>query len=289
MQLNLRRAGQDSGVNVLEFFVDGRGARVHLRLRQQRHAQHAPRHVPLGKRRRKARTALGLEHRLQLLGRAGQQDDDLAVASHHGVDVLPRRAAIGVGHHLRAVDHVGLARIVLRHLHAPRGKALVHGGQNLRVAAQPHAQRRSRSLAREVVLGGAESAGEDHDVRALEGDARRAGQVFQVVADDGLEGHRDAQLVEPRRQVERVGVLPEGRQHLRPGGNNLSNHALVLRRQPHLALPFPTIPSSISPTNGIHDVMRVFRHRSRIGRRSMSALCVSRGLLLVCRVVALQY
>ena len=86
-----------------------------------------------------------------------------------------------------------------------------------------------------------------------EGNPRRAGQVFQVVADDGLEGDRDAQLVEPRRQVERVGVLPEGRQHLRPGGNNLSNHALVLRRQPHLALVLPAIHHSQKQRNSCYE------------------------------------
>jgi hypothetical protein len=45
--------------------------------------------------------------------------------------------------------------------------------------------------------------------------------VGSVVADDGLEGNRDPEAVEPRGQVKRVGVLAVRREQLRTNGDNL--------------------------------------------------------------------
>ena len=80
------------------------------------------------------------------------------------------------------------------------------------------------ALAGEVVFGGAEAAGEDDDVGAAEGDADGGGEVVAVVADDGLEGDGDAEVVEAGGEVERVGVLAMRREHLGADGDDFSDH-----------------------------------------------------------------
>jgi hypothetical protein len=86
------------------------------------------------------------------------------------------------------------------------------------------AERGGDALAGEVVFGGAEAAGEHDDVRAVQCDADGVGEVLAVIADDGFEGDRDAELVEAGGEGKRVGVLTVGRQHLRTDGDDLSEH-----------------------------------------------------------------
>jgi hypothetical protein len=70
------------------------------------------------------------------------------------------------------------------------------------------------ALAGEVVFGGAEAAGEQDDVGAAERDADGFGEVGAVVADDGLEGDGDAEVVETGGEIEGVGVLAMRCEHL---------------------------------------------------------------------------
>ena len=80
------------------------------------------------------------------------------------------------------------------------------------------------ALAGEVVFGGAEAAGEEDDVGAVERDGDGRGEVIAVVADDGLEGDRYAEVVEACGEVEGVGVLGKRREHLGPNGDDFSDH-----------------------------------------------------------------
>ena len=105
-----------------------------------------------------------------------------------------------------------------------RGEAFVERGEDGVVGVELDAERGGDGFAGEVVFGGAEAAGEDDDVGAGERDASGAGEVREVVADDGLEGDRDAEVVEAVGEVEGVGVLAEGRQHLGAGGDDFSDH-----------------------------------------------------------------
>ena len=50
--------------------------------------------------------------------------------------------------------------------------------------------------------------------------------MVEVVADDGLEGDLDAEVVEAGGEEEGVGVLPVGREHLGAGGDDFSDHFL---------------------------------------------------------------
>ncbi len=77
------------------------------------------------------------------------------------------------------------------------------------------------ALAGEVVFGGAEAAGEDDDVGAVEGDVHGRAEVVAVVADDAFEGTGDAEVVETSGEVEGVGVLAMRREHLGANGDDL--------------------------------------------------------------------
>ena len=209
--------------------------------------------------RRQPRLALRLVHPLQLLRRPGQQNHDLPVPPHHGVDVLARRAAIGVFHHLRAVQPSACFALF-------GGIAMRRAAKRLYIAARMSLSRCSRSPSAAPTASRVRSSSvgpspprEHHNVRPRNRSLRRTGQVRQVVPDDGLERHLHAKLVQLRRQVERVGVLPERRQHLRPGSNNLSNHGLFVPSSrpeprsgevegpPHFALALAAVKPAVFP------------------------------------------
>ncbi len=142
------------------------------------------------------------------------------------VEELAGGAAVGVVEDLGAFEHVGLLGVVGRHDDAAGGEALVEAGEEIGVAMEREAEGGGDGLAGEVVLGGAEAAGEEDDVGAVEGGAGGVGEVLEVVADDGFEGDGDAEVVETGGEVERVGVLPVGGEHLGAGGDDFSDHKL---------------------------------------------------------------
>ncbi len=165
---------------------------------------------------------------LQFVGRSGQQDDDSRPSLEFGLQPLSRRRAAGVRQHDRALQHVGLLRVVVRHLQPSLREALVHRGDDFVVALQLHAQGLGDRLAREIVLGGAKSAHEDGDVGAADCGARYGGEVLAVVAHDGLEGNADSQFIEAAGEEEGIGVLPRRGQHLRADGDNFRDHEFSL-------------------------------------------------------------
>ena len=48
--------------------------------------------------------------------------------------------------------------------------------------------------------------------------------MLEHVADDGLEGDGNAEIVEALREIKGVGVLPEGCKHFGAGGDNFGDH-----------------------------------------------------------------
>jgi len=85
-------------------------------------------------------------------------------------------------------------------------------------------ERGGSGLPRKVVFGGAESSGEDYDVGAGDGRGGGVGEMSEVIADDGLEGDLDAEVVETLGEVEGVSVLAEGREHLGASCDDFSDH-----------------------------------------------------------------
>src|SRR6202042_1291925 len=95
---------------------------------------------------------------------------------------------------------------------------------NGRVGMQLEVKRGGGGFAGKIVFGGAEAAGEDDDVGAGDSDGGGAGEMREVVADDGLEGDLYAEVVEAVGEVEGVGVLTEGREHLGTDSDDFSDH-----------------------------------------------------------------
>ena len=67
-------------------------------------------------------------------------------------------------------------------------------------------ERLGDGVAGDIVFGGSEAAGENQDGGAAHGLAHLGGQAIAVVADDALGDHFDAELVQLRGEVERVGI-----------------------------------------------------------------------------------
>ena len=103
-------------------------------------------------------------------------------------------------------------------------EARLQGLEDRRVAHEAPAQGRGRGLAREVVLGGPEAAGGDHEVgpgeRGPEGRLEEAG----VVGHGDPRAHFDAQLGEPLGDPEGVGVRAQRGQELAAHGEDLGPH-----------------------------------------------------------------
>ena len=161
---------------------------------------------------------------LALVRRAGKQRDQLAIAFESGVEPLARRAAVQVGQQRCALQHVGLLQVVLRHRNPPGGGAGVQRSNLRSVAAQCDRKRFRRSFAGQVVFGRSQSAHHDQNVDAAQRRAKSVHQVLAPVADDGLECDRNAEFIQLLRDVERVGVLAKGSEHLGADGNDLAFH-----------------------------------------------------------------
>ena len=111
------------------------------------------------------------------------------------------------------------------------GGARGQGDDEVGVAAQLEGQRFADGFAGEVVFRGAEAAHDDQNVNAGEGGADGVDQVALAVTDDGFEGDGDAEGVEPLCQVEGVGVLTEGGEHLGADGDDFGFHRAVISGQ----------------------------------------------------------
>ena len=144
-----------------------------------------------------------------------------------GVEPLAGGAAVGVFEEDGAVEDVGLFGVVGGHGDLAGGESLVERGEDGGVGAEVDVECGGGGFAGEVVFGGAEAAGEDDDVGAGDGDGGGAGEVREVVADDGLEGDLYAEVVEAVGEVEGVGVLTVGREHLGAGSDDFSDHGVV--------------------------------------------------------------
>ena len=92
------------------------------------------------------------------------------------------------------------------------------------VAAEGERESFGDGFAGEIVFGGAEAAHEDENVNAAEGGVDGVDEILAAVADDGFEGDGNAELVEFFREIEGVGVLAEGGEHLGADGDDFTFH-----------------------------------------------------------------
>ena len=225
VELDFAVVREDGGLDVGVLLVDGRGAVVDRGLRDESHAELAAGEKARGKAGGEARLDLVDEHGFELFGRPGEQDNGARLGVDEGAEELPRCAAVLVFEQDGAFEDVGLLGVVGRHGDAALGEAALKSDEGGVVAAHADAESGGGGLAGEIVLGGAEAAGEEDEVGAGERHAGGAGEVLERVADDGFEGDLNAKVVQLRGEVEGVGVLAKGCQHLRADGDDFSEHA----------------------------------------------------------------
>ncbi len=79
-------------------------------------------------------------------------------------------------------------------------------------------------IARQVVVGRPETAGENQQIASPQRIRHDRFQHVAVVAGHGLPLQVDAQLVEPLGNEERIGIEMRGRQHLAAHRDNLCSH-----------------------------------------------------------------
>ena len=158
-----------------------------------------------------------LEHRLHFHGRAGQQHEDHAVVC----DPLARRGAALVGQYLRAFDDVSLAAIDLGHLAAKVAQARLDAIADVLLKNQRAAQRAGHRIARQVIFGWPQAAGQHYNFRSRRRAQDAVGQPFALVADHRLAHYFHTQRIELIGEIQRVGVEPLRRQQFRADGDDL--------------------------------------------------------------------
>ena len=192
MEFDLSLASQHRGFDIGILLVDRRGALIYGRLAHHCDLEDARRN---GRRRRQGAQpihALLVPHLMKFVRRPGQQHDNLRLFVDAGLQPLARRRASGIRQQFGALKHVGLLRIVSRHLNAAFGKSFVHFGDDRVISLQRDSKRGGHALARQVVLRRSQASHEDGDVGAADRGACHRRKMVAIVADYGFESDADA-------------------------------------------------------------------------------------------------
>src|SRR5262249_61889881 len=139
-------------------------------------------------------------------------------ARHGGDETVPDRHPDAGGGAAVVRDRLGaggderLHAVALGHHPAAAGEHVGDLPETVVAEDQFHAGDLGQHLTGQVVLGGAEAAGGEHQVGPLRGDAEGGDVVVEVVGNGGVEADRDADLREPAAEPlrARVEVLPAG-------------------------------------------------------------------------------
>src|ERR1039458_2455586 len=123
--LDVASVGQDGGFDVGVGSVDGGEELVGLGLGDHGSLEGAPGDVARGQDLAQAGQALGVKEGAALVGRAGDEQDELAVTGEGDVEPLAGGGAVGVGQDGGAFEYVGLLEVVV-------GDGDAHGGGEAR-------------------------------------------------------------------------------------------------------------------------------------------------------------
>src|ERR1022692_795607 len=110
-----------------------------------------------------------LPERLEFVWRPWEKNNYARIPINVSLQILARCGPAFIRKDDSAFDNVGLFGIVRRHGDAPLGKALIHRSDNVVIALDFDAKRCSHALAREVILRGTKTAGDNDDVRTADG------------------------------------------------------------------------------------------------------------------------
>ncbi len=153
------------------------------------------------------------------------------------------RQRVGAG------GQVGLAVVHVRHVAAQVAEAAAELVFQEVVADQIDPGGAGQALAREVVLGRAETAGQQHRIGARKRSAQRLGDGVDVVADHAAVRHRDADIGQLASELGRVAVEDVAVEQLVADGEKFSAHRRPCawrvpyrRNRPRSAGPRPPLP-----------------------------------------------
>ena len=134
--------------------------------------------------------------------RTGQQHDQLAVI----FNPLAGGGAAPIGQGLGAFDHERLAPVVVGHFAIQALEAFRQRVEQVLAENQTAPQRFGDGFARDVVLGWAQAAAQNHDAHLRQRLAHRGGQQFAIVAHHHLAAHLDTQPVQLIGEPQGVGI-----------------------------------------------------------------------------------
>ena len=168
VEFNVASACQNCRLDIRVTLVYGCDSEVALRLGHHGDFQRAGCDVRRRQFRAQAFEAVILEKSLHFPGWAGQQNDGALCAIVLGLDPLAWGSALRIRQNRCSINYIGLSLVVFRHLHAPLGEAGVEAREDFGIAVQFAAKSGGDSFACQVVLGGAEPAGDDNDLCAAD-------------------------------------------------------------------------------------------------------------------------
>ena len=122
------------------------------------------------------------------------------------------RGAARIRKHRGAFGDHRLAAIDFRHHAAEAAKAFLDVAEHAFVQFELAAEQVGDGFARAVVVGGAEAAGGDDQVGAVERVAERRAHLVERIADHGFVHHANAELIESGGEKKGIRVEAVGRE-----------------------------------------------------------------------------
>ncbi len=135
-----------------------------------------------------------VEHHLHLGGNTRQAGDRRATQRHPD----SRRGANAIEKCLGPLGHKRLHPVPLDHGPVSSGKHSGYGLERCRIFAQRHSRGQCQRLSRQVVLRGAQSAGHNHQIGPLGGEAECRDVVVHSIADGCMVNGRNPQRASSR-------------------------------------------------------------------------------------------
>ncbi len=194
---------------------------LHARLAEARDPPGA--HAGFARRRQRAedRHGRGLEHRLQLARRTGQQEEMRRLRARREVE--PGRGAELIRQHHRLRRPLRLPRDPCAHRQAAPREPLRDRLHHLLIVDQRQPQQFRRDLPRDVIRRRPESAGDDHDLRAREALEQRAANVG-AIGHRHLAIHPQPEWKERLRQEAEMSIEHAAKQQFGAGIDDFNAH-----------------------------------------------------------------
>ena len=130
-------------------------------------------------------------------------------------------------------NHQTLPPVHVGHLQAPARKALHQALDDVGMLDEGKANHVCQRIARHVIVGRPEAAGQDDQVGALERAPQMLADLAPVVADNGLRPQLDAERAQSLREHERVRIEPRRSQQLAADRDDLGRLQRRARRSCH--------------------------------------------------------